>query len=123
MKTKKKYKKGGKFPDLNKDGKITRADILKGRGVFMGGGKFMDSLMNRRNRMKGAFGGASGALDNRRKMKAMGAKPTFKGMAKGYVSGMLGPFGGFLDKKLGNPGDESKRTNRAFTKGGRLRKY
>ena len=24
--------KGG-FPDLNKDGKVTRADILKGRGV------------------------------------------------------------------------------------------
>lgn len=29
-KTKAKKKK---FPDLNKDGKITRADILKGRGV------------------------------------------------------------------------------------------
>ena len=28
-----KYKKGGKFPDLNKDGKVTMADILKGRGV------------------------------------------------------------------------------------------
>lgn len=28
-----KMKKGG-FPDLNKDGKITRADILKGRGVI-----------------------------------------------------------------------------------------
>ena len=27
------YAKGGKFPDLNKDGKITMADILKGRGV------------------------------------------------------------------------------------------
>jgi len=28
-------KKGGKtFPDLNKDGKITQADILKGRGVI-----------------------------------------------------------------------------------------
>lgn len=25
---------GKKFPDLNKDGKITRADILKGRGVI-----------------------------------------------------------------------------------------
>jgi hypothetical protein len=34
------FKKGG-FPDLNKDGKVTRADILKGRGVIkkMGGAK------------------------------------------------------------------------------------
>lgn len=29
-----KAKSGGKFPDLNKDGKITKADILKGRGVI-----------------------------------------------------------------------------------------
>jgi hypothetical protein len=28
-----KFKAGG-FPDLNKDGKVTRADILKGRGVI-----------------------------------------------------------------------------------------
>ena len=27
-----------KFPDLNKDGEITQADILKGRGVFERGG-------------------------------------------------------------------------------------
>jgi len=27
------------FPDLNNDGKVTRADILKGRGVFKRGGK------------------------------------------------------------------------------------
>ena len=40
MKAKKKeYKKGGKFPDLTGDGKVTRADILKGRGVFKKGGK------------------------------------------------------------------------------------
>jgi len=25
--------KGKKFPDLNKDGKVTKADILMGRGV------------------------------------------------------------------------------------------
>ena len=31
--------KGGKFPDLNKDGKVTQADILKGRGVFQEGGE------------------------------------------------------------------------------------
>jgi hypothetical protein len=31
----KKYKSGGStFPDLNKDGKVTKADILKGRGVI-----------------------------------------------------------------------------------------
>lgn len=35
----KKAKKGGSFPDLNKDGKITKADILKGRGVIKNGGK------------------------------------------------------------------------------------
>lgn len=30
---KKKYKAGGKFPDLTGDGKVTYADVLKGRGV------------------------------------------------------------------------------------------
>jgi len=33
-KPKAKAKSGGSFPDLNKDGKITKADILKGRGVI-----------------------------------------------------------------------------------------
>lgn len=35
-------KKGGsskKFPDLNKDGKITKADILAGRGIIPAKGK------------------------------------------------------------------------------------
>ena len=31
---KKMMKSSGSFPDLNKDGKITKADILKGRGVI-----------------------------------------------------------------------------------------
>lgn len=30
----KKAKTGGSFPDLNKDGKITKADVLVGRGVI-----------------------------------------------------------------------------------------
>ena len=30
----KKYKDGGSFPDLNKDGKISKADVLVGRGVI-----------------------------------------------------------------------------------------
>jgi len=33
-KTIKKAKDGKSFPDLNKDGKVTKADILKGRGVI-----------------------------------------------------------------------------------------
>jgi hypothetical protein len=33
------FKKGGKaFPDLTGDGKITKADILKGRGAIKKGG-------------------------------------------------------------------------------------
>jgi hypothetical protein len=43
-----KAKNGKSFPDLNKDGKITKADILKGRGVIRNGGK-----------MKKARGGAT----------------------------------------------------------------
>ena len=40
MGPKKKMAKGGKtFPDLTGDGKVTQADILKGRGVFAYGGK------------------------------------------------------------------------------------
>ena len=32
--------KGGQtFPDLNKDGKVTQADVLKGRGVYKKGGQ------------------------------------------------------------------------------------
>ena len=31
-------RKRGKFPDLTGDGKVTRADVLKGRGVFKSGG-------------------------------------------------------------------------------------
>jgi hypothetical protein len=34
----KKYKAGGSFPDLTGDGKVTKADILKGRGVIKKGG-------------------------------------------------------------------------------------
>jgi hypothetical protein len=32
------------FPDLNNDGKVTRADVLKGRGVFKKGGWIKDAI-------------------------------------------------------------------------------
>jgi len=34
--------KGGEFPDLTGDGKVTQADILKGRGVYAEGGEAID---------------------------------------------------------------------------------
>ena len=63
-------KKGGKFPDLTGDGKVTQKDILKGRGVpgFKAGGK------------KGPKGYAKGG------MKSKGyAKGGMK--SKGYAAG------------------------------------
>lgn len=45
-KTMKKAKSGGSFPDLNKDGKITKADILKGRGVIAKSGAKMKKAQN-----------------------------------------------------------------------------
>ena len=39
-------KDGGKFPDLTGDGKVTRADVLKGRGVFQEGGEAVEDQMN-----------------------------------------------------------------------------
>ena len=36
-----------KFPDLTGDGKVTRADVLKGRGVFKKGGRANTRRMNR----------------------------------------------------------------------------
>lgn len=44
--TKPMMKKGGSFPDLNKDGKITKADILKGRGVIAKKGMKMKKAQN-----------------------------------------------------------------------------
>ena len=39
--------KAKKFPDLTGDGKVTRADILKGRGVFAAGGDANRKVKNK----------------------------------------------------------------------------
>jgi hypothetical protein len=85
------------FPDLNKDGKITQADILKGRGVIKNGSKSMkvDEKMcgskgmkyaegtksikfKKKPMMKRADGSTSqrGLYDNIRANKGSGKKPT-----------------------------------------------
>lgn len=47
-----KAKNGKSFPDLNKDGKITKADILKGRGVIAKKGAKVKPCMNCGGKMK-----------------------------------------------------------------------
>jgi len=44
--------KDGSFPDLTGDGKVTRADVLKGRGVFKKGGSSKPGLWANINRRK-----------------------------------------------------------------------
>jgi len=73
-------KKGGKvkkFPDLTGDGKVTRADILKGRGVFASGGRpglYANIHAKRRRggkmRKKGAKGAPTAANFARAKQTA-----------------------------------------------------
>jgi hypothetical protein len=46
------FKDGGSFPDLTGDGKVTKADILKGRGVFKKGGSSKPGLWANINRRK-----------------------------------------------------------------------
>lgn len=51
--TKPMMKKGGSFPDLNKDGKISKADVLVGRGVIKAKkGKMMKKSAPKKMTMK-----------------------------------------------------------------------
>ena len=69
--------KAKKFPDLTGDGKVTRADILKGRGVFASGGRpglYANIHAKRRRggkmRKKGAKGAPTAANFARAKQTA-----------------------------------------------------
>ena len=87
-----KAKKGGSFPDLNKDGKITKADILKGRGVIAKKGaklKKAQSGASFKNitDMFGRTGGFDGGMRNQMaasilKKKKAAAAPTMKSGGK-----------------------------------------
>jgi hypothetical protein len=91
-----KAKNGKSFPDLNKDGKVTRADILKGRGVIAKNGKPVKKA-------------AIGAL----LPLAMKAAPMVAGMfggkgKKGGMGGVGGILGGLLGGKNGKTVKKSR---------------
>lgn len=88
-----KAKKGGSFPDLNKDGKITKADILKGRGVIKNGGKLKKAVNGTTTIAQRAARAAkpvvSPASERRKSRTASALNPTMKhgGKAKKMMGG------------------------------------
>ena len=77
---KKKAKSGASFPDLNKDGKVTKADVLVGRGVIK-------AKVGTKMKKQAATAIA---------MKKAGIKPKMK--SGGTVSSQLGSYGRQLGK-------------------------
>ena len=73
-------KKGGSFPDLNKDGKITKADILKGRGVIAKSGSKIKKAQNGQPVLKPSMTIKKSKLDsilNKRKASMDSTKADF----------------------------------------------
>ena len=68
----------GSLPDLTGDGKITRADVLKGRGVFKKGGSAKPGLYANINRRKKL-------CISRPKSKSTISKKAYANMKKGFI--------------------------------------
>ena len=67
-----------KFPDLNKDGEVTQADVLKGRGVFKKGGstkKFIQEAIKKPGALRKSLGVKAGEKIPAKKLAAAAKKP------------------------------------------------
>ena len=67
------------FPDLNKDGEVTQADILKGRGVYKKGGKvgekWIQSAIKKPGALRKSLGAKKGEPIPAKKLAAAAKKP------------------------------------------------
>jgi len=66
------------FPDLTGDGKVTQADILKGRGVFKKGGstsKWIQSAIKKPGALRKELGVKEGKKIPAKKLAAAAKKP------------------------------------------------
>ena len=117
----------GKFPDLTGDGKVTQADILKGRGVTKkkGGGMMKSKGMAKGGSMKKKGMAKGGAMTKKgmakggamkKKGYAMGGPVKKKGMAKGGAMKKKGyAMGGMTKKGMAKGGPVKKK---GMSKGG-----
>jgi hypothetical protein len=65
------------FPDLTGDGKVTKKDILKGRGVFKKGGStnFIQEAIKKPGALRKALGAKKGEPIPAKKLAAAAKKP------------------------------------------------
>ena len=66
------------FPDLTGDGKVTRADVLKGRGVFKKGGstdRWIQSAVKKPGALRKSLGVKSGEKIPAKKLAAAAKAP------------------------------------------------
>ena len=77
------------FPDLNKDGEVTQADILKGRGVAMKKGgstsKWIQSAIKKPGALKKAMGVKKGEKIPAKKLAAAAKAPGKMGQRAGLA--------------------------------------
>jgi len=78
-------KGGQKFPDLTGDGKVTKADVLKGRGVFKKGGQkhpgfkaVQSKIAAKQGVSKKAAGAILASATRKASAKAKAANPRLK---------------------------------------------
>jgi hypothetical protein len=66
------------FPDLTGDGKVTQADVLKGKGVFKKGGstgKWIQSAIKKPGSLRKSLGAKKGEPIPAKKLSAAAKKP------------------------------------------------
>jgi hypothetical protein len=127
-----KAKSGKSFPDLNKDGKITKADILKGRGVIAQNGKKMQGVKGMSENEKLKKGITKLAPVNGKPVKkaaigallplAMKAAPMVAGMFGGKGKGKSGGIGGMLGGLSGLMGGKNGKTIKKSRSGSSIKK-
>jgi len=66
-----------KFPDLTGDGEVTRADVLKGRGVFKKGGsvKWIQKAIKKPGSLRSSLGVKKGEKIPAKKLAKAAKKP------------------------------------------------
>ena len=83
-----------KFPDLNKDGEVTKADVLKGRGVagFKKGGsaKFIQEAIKKPGALRKSLGVKKGEKIPAKKLAAAAKAPGKLGQRARFAQTLKG---------------------------------